>query len=51
MLVFGGFLEFLKMQRLIKSTITIIFIFIIIIFYISLGKENNYDTVNLVGKK
>ena len=51
MLVFGGFLEFLKMQRLIKSTITIIFIFIIIIFYLSLGKENNYDTVNLVGKK
>ena len=39
------------MQRLIKSTITIIFIFIIIIFYLSLGKENNYDTVNLVGKK
>ena len=39
------------MQRLIKSTITIIFIFIIIIFYISLGKENSYDTVNLVGKK
>ena len=39
------------MQRLIKSTIIIIFIFIIIIFYISLGKENNYDTVNLVGKK
>ena len=39
------------MQKLIKSTITIIFIFIIIIFYISLGKENNYDTVNLVGKK
>ena len=39
------------MQRLIKSTITIIFIFIIIIFYISLGKENNYDTVNLVGKQ
>ena len=39
------------MQRLIKSTITIIFIFIIIIFYLSLGKENNYDTVNLVGKQ
>ena len=39
------------MQKLIKSTITITFIFIIIIFYISLGKDNSYDTVNLVGKK
>ena len=39
------------MQRLIKLIIIITFIFIVVIFYLSLGKDNSYNTANLVGKK
>ncbi len=39
------------MQRIIKFTFILILIFTIGIFYLSLKKDNNYSTVNLVGKK
>ena len=39
------------MQKIIKSLILLIFIFVIGIFYFSLNKNPNYDTENLVGKK
>ena len=39
------------MQRLVKLIIIITFIFIVVIFYLSLGKDNSYNTANLVGKK
>ena len=39
------------MQKIIKTLILLIFIFVIGIFYFSLNKNPNYDTENLVGKK
>jgi cytochrome c biogenesis protein CcmG/thiol:disulfide interchange protein DsbE len=39
------------MQRLIKITILIIFFFILGVFFISLNKDNAYNTKTLVGKK
>ena len=39
------------MQKIIKTTISIFFIFILIVFYISLNRSSNYDTGNLIGIK
>ena len=39
------------MQNTIKIIIFLIFFFIISVFYISLTRETNYDTSNLVNKK
>ena len=39
------------MQNIIKIIIFLIFFFIISIFYISLTRETNYDTSNLINKK
>jgi len=39
------------MQNIIKIIIFLIFFFIISVFYISLTKETNYDTSNLINKK
>jgi len=39
------------MQNIIKIIIFLIFFFIISVFYISLTRETNYDTSNLVNKK
>ena len=38
------------MQRIIKITVLIIFLFIIGVFFISLDKDTNYNTKNLIGK-
>ncbi len=39
------------MQKITKITISIFFIFILTIFFISLDKSSNYDTEYLVGNK
>jgi len=39
------------MQKKIKITILVIFVFIIGIFFISLNKGTNYNTESLIGKK
>ena len=39
------------MQNIIKTIIFLIFFFIISVFYISLTRETNYDTSNLINKK
>ena len=39
------------MQNIIKIIIFLIFFFIIGVFYISLTRETNYDTSNLINKK
>ena len=39
------------MQRIIKIIVLIIFFFIIGVFFISLDRDVNYNTKNLVGKK
>ena len=39
------------MQNIIKIIIVLIFFFIISVFYISLTRETNYDTSNLINKK
>ena len=39
------------MQKTIKILITIIFLFIIWVFFISLNKDTSYNTDSLVGKK
>ena len=38
------------MQRIIKITVLIIFLFIIGVFFISLDKDTNYNTKKLIGK-
>ena len=39
------------MQKIIKSSIALLFIFIIGVFFVSLNKKPNYDTKNLTGKE
>ncbi len=39
------------MQKTIKIIISIIFIFILVVFYLSLNRISNYDTENLIGNK
>ena len=39
------------MQKIIKITTSIFFIFILVVFYLSLNRSSNYDTKNLVGVK
>ncbi len=39
------------MQKIIKIITSIILIFILVIFYLSLNRSSNYDTKNLVGIK
>ncbi len=39
------------MQKTIKTIILIFIFFLITIFYLSLNKNSNYDTENLVGNK
>ena len=39
------------MQKTIKFIISIFFIFILVVFYLSLNRTSNYDTENLIGKK
>ena len=39
------------MQKTIKLITSLIFLFILVIFYLSLNRDTNYDTENLVGKK
>ena len=39
------------MQKIIKSTIVFLFIFILLVFYNSLNRETNYSTDYLVGNK
>ena len=39
------------MQKIIKSSIALLFIFIIVVFFVSLNKNPNYDTKNLTGKE
>ena len=39
------------MQTTIKSLIIIFFLFVVGTFYLSLNKEKDYNTLNLVGKK
>ena len=39
------------MQKIIKSFIALLFIFIIGVFFVSLNKSPNYDTKNLTGKE
>ena len=39
------------MQKIIKITTSIFFIFILAVFYLSLNRSSNYDTENLVGIK
>ena len=39
------------MQKIIKITTSIFFIFILVVFYISLNNTSDYDTENLVGIK
>ena len=39
------------MKKINKTTISIFFIFILIVFYISLNRSSNYDTGNLIGIK
>tara|TARA_B100000963_G_scaffold357338_1_gene379276 strand:- start:6843 stop:7364 length:522 start_codon:yes stop_codon:yes gene_type:complete len=39
------------MKKLTKISISIIFIFLIGVFYLSLSKSSHYDTKNIIGKK
>ena len=39
------------MQKIIRSTIVLLFIFILLVFYNSLNRETNYSTDYLVGNK
>ena len=39
------------MKKIIKITISVFFIFILVVFYLSLNRSSNYDTENLVGIK
>ena len=39
------------MQKIIKITTSIILIFILVVFYMSLNRSSNYDTENLTGIK
>ena len=39
------------MQKIIKITILLIFLFVIGIFYVSLTRETNYNTSNLINKE
>ena len=39
------------MQKVIKFLITLIFLFVIVVFYFSLNKDPSYQTNSLVGKK
>mgnify|MGYP001375222708 FL=1 len=39
------------MQKTVKFLILLTFLFLIIVFYLSLGKDNSYNTENLIGKK
>ena len=39
------------MQKTIKLITSLIFLFILVIFYLSLNRDTNYDTENLVGNK
>ena len=39
------------MQKIIKSSIALLFIFIIGVFFVSVNKNPNYDTKNLTGKE
>ena len=39
------------MQKIIRSIIVLLFIFIFLVFYNSLNRENNYSTEYLVGNK
>ena len=39
------------MQKIIKIVSSIIIIFILVVFYLSLNRSTNYNTENLVGKK
>ena len=39
------------MQKIIKSFIALLFIFIIGVFFVSLNENPNYDTKNLTGKE
>ena len=39
------------MQKIIKSIIVLLFVFILLVFYNSLYRENNYNTEYLIGNK
>ena len=39
------------MQKIIKLITSSIIFFILVIFYLSLNRDNYYDTANLVGNK
>tara|TARA_B100000886_G_scaffold340123_1_gene308028 strand:+ start:2570 stop:3085 length:516 start_codon:yes stop_codon:yes gene_type:complete len=39
------------MKKTVKFLILLTFLFLIIVFYLSLGKDNSYNTENLIGKK
>ena len=39
------------MQKIIRSTIVLLFIFVLLVFYNSLNRETNYNTDYLVGNK
>ena len=39
------------MQKIIKIASSIIIIFILVVFYLSLNRSTNYNTENIVGKK
>ena len=39
------------MQKIIKISIPIILIFIIVVFFIGLNKDANYNTNSLIGEK
>ncbi len=39
------------MQKTIKLIISVFFIFILVVFYLSLNRSSNYDTKNLIGNK
>ena len=39
------------MQKTVKFLTLLTFSFLIIVFYLSLGKDNSYNTENLIGKK
>ena len=44
MIVVGGLLRFLKMQKIVKTIIFLIFLFILSVFFISLNRDTNYNT-------
>ena len=39
------------MQKIIRSSIVLLFIFILLVFYNSLNRETNYNTDHLIGNK